>query len=289
MKFEQYGIEKKNLKITTEPQEFIEHNFLKDLHNLLGQIKKEKQETLNEFIEKFSSKLRTQMKRDPIISDVTRFSELIKPYTNLVEHQTLTLLGLCFFLEKFGISEKQFWENKKDDFPAQRFHQTAVSFYLNQLKTLIDILGEESAISFYKDSLLNFIHTYDTNQINIHESLEKLRESHIRFISRGTLGRIRLFSNVEDGKLIVICKNCEKIEYLDEETRKEKDLLYTTGCWVHIPLAEMWNENFVLTLEECIAKGDPFCSYVYHDKRIVDKIVHPPREFFEEIIKKQSD
>jgi len=42
----------------------------------------------------------------------------------------------------------------------------------------------------------------------------------------------------------------------------------------------------VLTLEQSIAKGDTFCSYVYHDRSIVDRIEHPPREFFEKILEK---
>ena len=288
MKFEQYGIEKENLKIETEPQEFIEHNLLKDLHNLLGFIKKTKPDILKDFIEIFSGKLTSQLKKGSSVNNTTRFLELIKQYANLVEYQDLTKLSLSFFFEKFGISENQFWENKSELFPAKNFHSSANGFYFNQLTTLIDILGKDNAISFYKNHLLKFINTYDTNQKNIYNSLDELRERHIRFISKGTLGRIRLFSNVENGRLIKICKNCEKIEHLDETIRKEKDLLYTIACWVHIPLAEMWNDNFVLTLNDCIAKGDSFCTYVYHDKRINKELKYPTKSFLDNMVQSIS-
>ena len=132
---------------------------MKDLQNPLGYIKKTKPDILRDFIEIFSGKLVSQMNKDSSVKDSTRFAKLIEEYLNLVEYQDLTKLSLSFFLGKFGISEDQFWENKSEQFPARNFHSSANSFYFNQISTLVDLLGKDSAIDFYKNNLLNFIHT----------------------------------------------------------------------------------------------------------------------------------
>ncbi|NHJ49056.1 MAG: hypothetical protein FK733_14815 [Asgard group archaeon] len=274
MKFEEYGMKKENLTIDMKPQEFIEHNLLKDLQNLIGYIRKHKSTILKEFLTKFSEKLKSQTKNHFSIANESKFADLISQYENLVKNQDITKLSLNFFLEKLSITEKQLWENNQIQFPNKKFHNTANGYYFNQITTFVELFGKKEAISLYRDVLKNFILTYDLNQKDAYESLDDMRERHIRFIKKGIFGRVRLFSEVVDGKLIMICKNCEKVEQLDESIKKEPDLLFNLTCWCHIPLAELWNGNFELTIEDSIAKGDPFCTYVYYDKSVADKIEH---------------
>jgi len=283
MKFERCGMYKKNLMIKLNANEFLIHNLLRDLENIIAYIKKTSPVILNEFLEKLSVTLKSRVKNNEIIHNL-KFQEFIADYKNLVKNQDLIKLGFNFFKEILEISEEEIWNNEDADFTSHQMSQAANEFYYLEMKTLIDILGRDEAINYYKQVILNFIHTYDTNQINVYESLEDLRERTIRFLNKGTLGRVRLFSEVENGQLIEICKNCEKVEFLDKELREDKELLYTLCCDVHIPLAKMWNENFVLTLDYTIAKGDSYCTYVYHDTRFVDEIKHHPKEFFDEVV-----
>ncbi len=67
--------------------------------------------------------------------------------------------------------------------------------------------------------------------------------------------------------------------YSDED----RDIFSLTLCYCHFQLAKMWNDNFVLTQEQTIAKGNNYCEYVYHDTTIVEKIEHPSKEFFDDI------
>ncbi|MGC9780662.1 MAG: hypothetical protein HZR80_15575 [Candidatus Heimdallarchaeota archaeon] len=45
----------------------------------------------------------------------------------------------------------------------------------------------------------------------------------------------------------------------------------------------IWNEDFVLTMNHTIAKGDLYCSCVVHDTKIDWDLTHPPDEFWESI------
>jgi hypothetical protein len=287
MKFEQYGEKIENLTIKIHPQEFIEHNLLKDLENLIGFIQKTKPKILKKFLKIFSQKIKNHVKNNAI-DNKSKFSEMIKPFENLTKYKEIIILGLRFFLEKLSITEKEFWQNEITNFASEKFHNSANGFYFYQLTTFIELLGKEEAIGFYQDLLRNFILTYDLNQKDIYNSLDEMRERHIRFIKKNIFGRVRLFSGVENGKLIMICKNCEKVEHLEEEIRKEPDLLYYLTCWCHIPLAELWNNNFELTIEDCIAKGDPFCTYVYHDKRMINNLKQATKSKPNKIIEESS-
>lgn len=241
MKFEQYGEYKENLKIKLKLHEFFIHNLLKDLHNTIDYIKQTKPDILGEFLKKLTKKMEYLTENGYEVNDKTKFSNFIRTYENLVEYQGLTKLSFNFFLQRLGIKEEQIWKKESEEFPPKKMHGSANGFCYNQLTTLIEILGRDEAISFYKEIILNFVHTYDTNQINNYESLEDLREKSIRFLNKGTLGRVRLVSEVKDGRLIKICKNCEKVEFLDDSIRQDGELTYVFCCDVHIPLAEMWN------------------------------------------------
>ena len=284
MIFNEYGTKVIDLKIELDLNEFLIHNLLKDLQNTIYYINKTKLEILKEFIQKLTMKLKDKTDIKSSINNEQKFLEFINPYENLIEHLDLTKVAFNFFLERLEIPEIKIWEGAIENFTPKQMHQSAIEFYFCQLNTLLDILGRDEAIDYYKKIILNFIHTYDRNQLNVYKSLEDMRDSNIRFLEKGSYGRIRLISDVKNGRLIEICKNCEKVEFLDEFLRKDGELLYTICCAVHIPLAEMWNENFVLTLNHTIAKGDPYCTYVYHDTRFVDEIKQLPKDFINEVI-----
>jgi hypothetical protein len=154
---------------------------------------------------------------------------------------------------------------------------------------LIDILGKDEAIKFYKEIINSYIEKYDQNQKGWYKDLDEMREHHSKFIKKNTLGRVRLVSEVKNGQYIEICLTCDKVRSYPDASEEEKELLDVTGCYCHIPLAKLWNKNFELTLSNTIAKGDPYCTYVFHDTRIVDKIEEPIKAFFDQTVRQFTE
>ncbi|MHA1355340.1 MAG: hypothetical protein ACTSR1_09235, partial [Candidatus Heimdallarchaeota archaeon] len=122
-----------------------------------------------------------------------------------------------------------------------------------------------------------------------YKDLEEMRFHHSKFIEKNTLGRVRLLSEVKDGQYIEVCLTCDKVRNYPNASAEEKELLDVTGCYCHHALTSLWNDNFKLTLTNTLAKGDPYCTYVYHDTRIVDKIEEPTKEIFDAIVAKYKD
>jgi len=286
MKFEQYGKEVKNLEIKYNPYEFAESNLFKKLDNIFGYIKKNRTEIYSEFIERVSSSEKNLPERKFFTDESTKVVDRIKKSEILSENKELILRFLNAFIETQGITDKEYIQNEEIRIPARNFMHSANDLSYLILSTLVDIIEKDEAVKLYKETVDNYVHVYDTNQVDIFTDLEDMRQKFIRWTENSPYGRVRLLSTVEKGQWIKICKNCEKVQNLDNLEKLDGDLMYAISCYCHEPLAKMWNENFVLTLEQSIAKGDSFCSYVYHDKTIVDKIEHPPREFFEKTLEK---
>ena len=286
MKFEKFGAEKENVTIKTKPMNFADNNIFKHFNNVFDYIKKNKPEILQEYIEKMTKGMQD-------ITKIVFFNEkeeslinLLKKYEYITDYYQLFQTIMNFYLSTLGISKEEFWENKEQSFPDWNFFHSIRNIHLVSIKVMIEILGKEEGIELYKKIGENYVFKYDLNQQNIYKDLDELRYHHTRFITNNTLGRVRLISDVENGRYIEICLTCDKVRNFDNLSHEDFKLLDPTGCYIHHALTKLWNENFVLTLDQTLAKGDPYCSYVYHDTRIVDSIEHPPKEFFEDIISK---
>lgn len=286
MKFEQYGKEIKNLKIQYNPFEFAESNLFKKIDNIFGYIRKNRSDIYSEFINKLSSNKKNLPKKEFFNNKSIEIIDRINQSEFLSENQELVLRFLNAFIETQGITDEDYRQKKEIEIPARNFVHSANDLSYLILSTLVDIIGKDEAVKLYKETVDNYVHVFDTNQIDIFTDLDDMRQKFIRWTENSPYGRVRLLSTVEKGQWIKICKNCEKVQNLDNLEKLDGDLMYAISCYCHEPLAKMWNKNFVLTLEQSIAKGDSFCSYMYHDKTIVDKIEHPPREFFEKTLEK---
>ena len=289
MKFDQYGKEVKNLEIKYNPYEFAESNLFKKLDNIFEYIKKNRSDIYSEFIKRLSSSEKNLPEKKLFNDKSSKVIERINKSEILSENKELILQFLNAFIETQGITDKEYMQNEEIKIPARNFMHSANDLSYLILSTLVDIIGKDDAVKLYKETVDNYVHIFDTNQVDIFTDLDDMRQKFIRWTENSPYGRVRLLSTVENGQWMKICKNCEKVQNLDNLEKLDGDLMYAISCYCHEPLAEMWNENFVLTLEQSISKGDSFCSYVYHDKTIVDKIEHPPREFFEKVITNSNE
>ena len=286
MKFEKLGKEQEKVMIEIGPYDFGESNIIRDLENTLEFIKEKNPKILDEYTKTLTKKLLEITTMNGFKDELGKLAEHIKRYASLEGHIELLRLLLSYFTKTLGVTEEQFWQNEQQAFPEWNFFHSVRDLHLLELKVLIDILGKEKAIELYQKITDHYVDNYNQNQKGWYKDLEEMRESYIRFLDRNTWGRVRLISDVENGHYIEICLTCDKVRTYKDKIKENGELLDVTGCYCHIGLAKLWNENFVLTMKHTLAKGDPYCTYVYHDTRIADKIDEPSKEFIEGIISK---
>jgi hypothetical protein len=285
VKFEEFGNKIENVSIEASPLALAESDIFNMLKILLHKIKDEKPEIFQSFIDAVSIKLLKKTKNKYFQKESKRLSDEISKFEGLSENFDLVKLHLNYMIETLDINEKQFWKNERTTFPSENFMTSlCILFYIHQI-SLIELLGRIEGIKFYRESVDNYNYVINAiNQKDRHKDLESMRESDKEWLPRNPYGRIRLYSEVKDGRLIRICKNCEKFSALkNTEIASDKELFYNVICYMHIPLVRVWNENFELKLEKSLALGDSYCSYVYFDKRIANEIVPPSSDFLDEI------
>ena len=191
---------------------------------------------------------------------------------------------LNFFIQTLNIDEDTLWDDQKIDFQVKCFMESVFTLFYNHADSLVKILGKEEGMKFFRRHIDNFNNTINArNQKDIYENLNDLREKQTKWLSNNPYGRVRVFSEVKDGRLIRICMNCEKFDALENSRFKDKEIFYSVMCYMHIPLVKVWNKNLVLTLDSRVINGNSYCAYVYHDQRIVKDIIHPSKEFLDEI------
>ena len=288
MKFEEFGNIIENVSITASPLALAESDIFNVLKLLMQKIKDEKPEILQTFIDTVTIKLLKKTKNKYFQKESKRLSDEISKYEGLSENHDFVKLHLNYMIEILGINEDQFWKNEKTAFPSDNFMKSLfVLFYIHHV-SLNELLGRKEGIKFYRESVDKY--NYVINAIlqkDRDKDLNSMREADKEWLPRNTYGRIRLYSEVIDGRLIKICKNCEKFSALkNTEIASDKELFYNILCYMHIPLAKVWNENFDLSIMKSLALGDPYCAYIYTDKSEVEKIEPVTNEFLDEIWEK---
>ncbi|MGC9780663.1 MAG: hypothetical protein HZR80_15580 [Candidatus Heimdallarchaeota archaeon] len=238
MKFEQHGKEVINLEIKYNPFEFAESNLFKRLSNIYGYVKENKPEIYDELIEKVSQKIKLLPKKD-FFTNKSKVIERIAQCNYLLENQDSVIRHLNIFIDTQGITDSEYWQKNEIKIPAKNFMHSAKDLYFLYITSLVEIIGKENTIEIYKKMIDSYVRKYDTNQLNIFNDLEDMRTRVIRWVDNNPYGRVRLISTVENGRLIEICKNCEKVQYLDDFDELDGDLLYIESCYCHKPLAEM--------------------------------------------------
>ena len=235
MKFEVAGKEKENITITASPLDLARSDIFEMLNLLLEKIKVERDEIHQSFISLVNESLKKRIKHEYLKAENSRLREEISNYEHLEDYYDTVRKHLNFFIETLNIDEDQLWKNEKISFQVKNFMDSVYTQFYNHLTSLVKLLGKENAINFYKEHVDNYNYIINArNQKDIYEDLEDLREQQIRWLQNNPYGRVRIFSEVRDGKLIRICKNCEKLNALQDSKFIDKELFYTIMCFCQV-------------------------------------------------------
>jgi hypothetical protein len=288
MKFEKYGNEVKEPKVTMGPLDFARSDVFWTLTILLRKIRNEKPDIYQAFKEKVSNLILVEIGEENFRDQVEKVNRHLVEYENLVEESEFVRLHLSFMIQTLKITPEKLWENKTTAFPTKNFMPSSFGLFYLQVKALIELLGREKGLKFFRE----FQDTFNAEvnalyQKDRYESLEHVRSELVDWLPRNPYGRNKILSEVKDGRLIELCINCEKYNAMKESKYGyDAEILYHIMCYMHKPLIAVWNDNFRLELDRSLALKNKFCSYIFYDKRETKKFEPLKDEFLEEVWKK---
>jgi hypothetical protein len=283
MKFRKYGHSNTDISETIRPIEKAHEFVFRRLDSLLDNILVQDPSIYNQYVEWLNARFLALVGDNGFETKISDVEGLIASYPTIKDEPELMRLHLCLFIRTLGISELTFWDNNETKIELSNFIESAVIPEYNWLLVLCDLLGKEHAIPLYKEATNRYCVKYDTDTISKYDSLEEMRDAFTKFWESGRLGRVRIASDVEDGRWIVRCENCEKIAALRDLETYDRELLDVAECHSDFQVTRLFNENFVLTRTRTIGAGDSYCDFVYHDIRHDKELTHPSTEFMDNL------
>jgi hypothetical protein len=283
MKFRKYGQPNSNITETIRPLDKSHEFVFRRLDSLLDHILVQDPSIYHQYVQRLYARFRALVGENGFETKIADVEKIITSYPTIKAEPELMRLHLCLFIRTLGITELMFWDNNETQIELSNFIESAVIPEYNWLLVLCDLLGKDEAIPIYKEATNRYCVKYDTDTISKYDTLEEMRDAFTKFWESGRLGRVRIASDVEDGKWIVRCENCEKISALRELETYDRELLDVAECHSDFQVTRLFNENFVLTRARTIGAGDTYCDFVYHDIRIDKELKHPSPEYLDSL------
>jgi hypothetical protein len=137
------------------------------------------------------------------------------------------------------------------------------------------------AINLYKKYTQLFMEDHLKNSEDKFETLEEWAEAGFKD-DQENRGWFRIWGEVEDGTLVIRKDSCLWDEAIPEI--EDRELKYLICCYGDFFSIKGENRNFALTMDHTIAAGDSYCDVVIHDIRVNDKLEHPPKSFFDNLV-----
>jgi hypothetical protein len=256
---------------------------------LLGFIKKHKPEILDDYVKKLQNAYEKLAKTDYYNHRKYDINESIKELEHLKNYKQLAINNLNYYLNLLEIDIEIDWVNDKVKIPqGNHFRSFLIPNYQN-VRVLAEIIDRKEAVKLFKMYVTERakIITPEDRRFRF-DTLEDLRKDDFEdYEGEGNPGWVRIEGVVKDGKFVYRKDSCLYAEamkdYPDEEFK------FLAACYYDYQGTRIqWNKDFVLTMEQTIAEGDPYCSCVVHDTRIDWDLTHPGVEYWENVWPKQK-
>ncbi|NHJ86855.1 MAG: hypothetical protein FK734_15440 [Asgard group archaeon] len=281
MKFMQIGEFKENvMEIPREiqPIEWAQREPLKRLNFLLKLVEKYYPKKYDSYVKNLSEKYNSMITEDWMKKSNLTLKKIISNLSLLQKHQELAKAILNYFLKLLNIKDEIDWFNDKYTIPNRNYLLSFLHPRYYNLLVLIETLGRENAIKLYKRFITEFFIEEQKDLENRVESVEEIYQRSIKMVNNPSEWVI-VFGVIGDGKYAYKNLCCSWIDVLED--LPDKEIKYLICCYGDYERVKVSNKQFILTMEHTIAQGDPYCSRVIHDTRVDYSLIHPPKEFWD--------
>ena len=276
-----YDISDLNNLQEIQPLEFAKKTVLKRLNYLIGFIKKEKPEILQNYITKLNIKFVKLITDSYLNEKRIKTDDICKDFIHLKVYPDLLYNCLNYYLQLLSINFTKDWTQNKFKVSNKNYIQSFLYHRYYNALVLTEILERNQAIQLYK----NYIDAYVKStapERNRCETLEEFRSSRIpKEGDPPNIGWEIVHGIIENGKYPQRKDTCMWDDAIKD--LPDIELKYLAACYGDFQGAKRENKHFVLTMNHTIVKGDPYCSCIFHDTRINWDLTHPPKEYWDNI------
>ena len=264
-------------------ERLVEINSLKELQNrfkrmnyFLGFFKEQIPDIFPQYVDNLTASYQNLLDDKRIKTNPPDLDILVSENSHMKEHLELARLVLNYILQVLQLpSEKPLGKTKAIN---RAYYQSWSHHNYNNLVVLTETIGRAEAIALYKRFVTNYIVENRNPNRETYENVEALFAK--RTAPQTALSDwVMVHTMLEDGKYAYRMDNCIFIQA--QEDLPDSELKYYISCYGDYEKAKNFHDSFIMTMEHTIAKGDPYCSRLFHDTRVDWDLRHPPKSFWD--------
>ncbi len=236
----------------------------------------------NDLLIMFVNQLRERFKMFNLknLVDESMVGKYYEELPMLKKYVDLSISTLDYHIHLLGAEDANKWNNGKIEVPQKNYFRSFLLPTYMIIEVLIDTMGRDRAIEFFKFYLTSYIQSRRPEENNFVD-METVYQKAINpsnpesewVIIRGLLSKAKYF--YRNG-------NCMWIDALED--LHDSEIKYLTCCYGDYEGARShYHEAVILTMEHTIAQSDPYCSRVLHDTRMDYDLRHPKKEFWDKL------
>jgi hypothetical protein len=202
--------------------------------------------------------------------------ELIVDFFRILRNKLIEVSKISLNLQKYYVSRRT---KKMQITVFDRVSGRIIPKYIMAV-VLKEIMSREEALQFYKEYLEYLFVDGEKREpiMEIIEEMLELYESEYKETFNFTTLKI------DQGRVGIKMEKCMTHQALKNlDNGFDKEFGYLVACYPDFLTITRMNENFVLTREKSLMMGNSYCDFCWHDKRLVEKVEHPKKDFWEEI------
>ncbi|NPD89752.1 MAG: hypothetical protein HGN29_13655 [Asgard group archaeon] len=201
--------------------------------------------------------------------------ELIVDFFRILRNKLIQVSKISLNLQKYYVSRRT---KKMQITILDRVSGRIIPKYIMAV-VLKEIMPREEALKFYKEYLEYLYIDGEKREptMEMIEQMVELYESEYKETFNFTAFKI------DQGKVGIKIEKCMTQQALEHLYNGfDKEFGYLVGCYPDFLTINRMNESFVLTREKSLMIGNSYCDFCWHDKRLVEKVEHPEKEFWEQ-------
>lgn len=273
-----YDIKDLNNLQELQPLEFAKKTVLKRLNYLIGFIKKEKPEILQNFVAKLNIKFAKFLNESFVDENDIKAIDISKDFIHLKVYPDLIYNCLNYYLQLLKIDLTRDWSKDKFKVPNKNYIQSFLYHRYYNALVLTEILERNQAVQLFKDYINAYVKSIAPERSK-YETLEEFRSARIpKEGDPPNIGWEIVHGKIKNGKFPQRKDTCMWDDAIKE--LPDIELKYLAACFGDFQSYNNNNPNFILTMSHTIVEGYPYCDCVVHDIRINEDLTHPPKEFF---------
>ncbi len=262
-----------------QPLEFAKKTVLKRLNYLIGFIKKEKPEILQNYVTKLNNKFVKLLNQSYVNKGDIKPTEIYNNFIHLKVYPDLINSCINYYLQLLDLDSLENWMKSKFQIPNKNYIQSFLHHRYYNALVLTEIIERNQAVQLFKDYINAYVKTISAERSK-YETLEEFRSA--RIPQEGdppNIGWEAVHGIIENGKYPQRKDTCMWDDAIKE--LPDIELKYLAACYGDFQSYNNINENFLLTMSHTIVEGYPYCDCITHDIRINKDLTHPPKEFFD--------